>query len=53
MGGFLVPPDFGVWGLTPKEVNLPTQTFQCAWLCRAPAWGEAAAIRLAVVMAAH
>lgn len=48
----LVLPDLGEMGLTPEEVSPPSWSLQGVCLCKAPAWGEATAVMLAMVVVA-
>ena len=52
LGGFLMPPDFGVWGLIPKEVSLSTDLPACR-APQSPCLGRRPTITLAVLEAAH
>ena len=51
-GGFLMPPDFRVWGLIPQEVSLPADLPACL-APQSPCLGRRPTIRLAVLEAAH
>lgn len=52
LGGFLMLPDLGVWGLIPKEVSLPAGLPACL-APQTPCLGRRPTIRLAVLEAAH